>query len=389
MEGPGLIDGMRLWLTLTAAIVAGACGRQTAVSSPAPATAPPQCTYEIVHPDTTAASAAFLAWLKPQAEELFGDTSAFGSGKVFIADFNNDGTNEFLFALHEGSGSYLNAMVFRRDGEHFSIVEHPPFEDRLTGSHEYAGAFLTEPQLVVRLCGKTIINFSAGTEPNYYPDGVMWEGTAARRVCSGPWLAHHRSVAADLLERGMFDEARVLLAGVRSGCEAESPGDVRAITDDLERIAQATANASASTYDFSWLVTEIKTNPDSQLVRDQRFSAMLVAIVPDAQLEHESLRGALKKSLWLPDDARLIDDRYVVIAGCEPHNCPNRGFVWIDTGAKQAIAMTGGVLASRTIPAPNIPAMFWRHTVELLHPAADETIDFVGADGKTVKVKVP
>ncbi|MEP6783392.1 MAG: hypothetical protein ABI983_06960, partial [Acidobacteriota bacterium] len=59
-----------------------------------------------------------------------------------------------------------------------------------------------------------------------------------------------------------------------------------------------------------WLIAEAKQNPDQQFVLDPRFGAMLTTIVPDVQLEYESLRGALKKSVELPGDAKVIDDRY-------------------------------------------------------------------------------
>jgi len=378
---------MHRWLRVTLVIVSAGCGRSPALST-ATALTPQGCSYEIVQPDTSAAATAFLAWLKPQADDLF-SRNEVPNGELFIADLNNDGADEFLFAWHEGSGSYLNVLVYRRTGDKWSPVDSLPFEDRLQATHEYSGPLLTEPQLVGRLCGKTIINLLGGFEPNYYPDSFIWEGNATRPVCSAPWLTRHRAAAADLVKRGMLDEARVLLNGVRKGCEKESPAEVRAIADDLDRIARTTAGAIAATYDFSWVMNEIKTHPDKQLVLDPRFTAMLVAIVPDAQLENESLRGALKKSVYLPDDPKIIDDRYLVISGCEPHNCGNRGLLWIDIATKQAIAMTGGVLASKTTSPEKIPAVFWTQSRNVVGEWPDEKIDFIGPDGKTTAVTAP
>jgi len=246
---------------------------------------------------------------------------------------------------------------------------------------------MREPQLVARLCGRTIISLRGGSEPNYYPESFVWEGNTTRPVCNGPWLTRHRTAAADLVKRGMLDEARVLLNGVQQGCDTESPAEVRAIKDDLAQIARTTAAASAATYDFSWVMSEVKKNPEGQLVLDPRFGAMLVAIVPDAQLEGESFRGALKKSIWLPHDPKIIDGRYLVISGCEPHNCENRGLVWIDTEAKQGIAMSGGVLASKTTQPSMIPGVFWTHTLDAVGSWMDEGIDFIGPDGKTTTVR--
>jgi hypothetical protein len=376
---------MRWMPAVALAVISVGCGRSPVTT---PATQPPQCVYEIVQPGTSQTAAAFRDWLKPQADDLFGGGNVLENGDVFIADLNNDGTDEYLFAWHEGSGSYLAALIFRRAKDTWAPVDRVPFEDRLTGSHEYSGPLMKEPQLVARLCGRTIMNFMGGIEPNYYPESVIWEGNTTRNVCSAPFLNRHRAAAADLVTRGMLDEARVLLKGVQQGCEKESAAEVQAITDDIAAIAKTTASASAASYDFSWVMSEIKKNPDSQLVLDPRFGAMLITIVPDAQLEFRSLRGEVKMSVWLPDDPKIIDDRYIVIAGCEPHNCTNRGLVWIDTSTKQAVAMTGGMLASKTTTAEKIPGVFWKHISESWNPG-EEPIEFIGPDGKRASVKAP
>jgi len=376
---------MRRTLGLTLALAWAGCLPAQAATQPASQ----PCQYQIVRPDTSQAASRFRAWLKPQAEDLFGGDQPLANGDVYVADLDNDGKNETLFAWQEGSGSYLNVLLYRQAAGTWSLVKDLPFDDQLQLAHQYSGPLMKEPQLIARLCGKTIINLSGGLEPNYYPESLIWEGGKVRPVCSAPWLARHRAAAADLVKADMLDEARVLLNGVQQGCEKESPADVRAIKEDVARIARTTAAASAATYDFSWLMNEVKKNPDGQIVLDPRFGAMLVRIIPDAQLELVSLRGALKKSVWLPDDSKIIDGRYVLISGCEPHNCENRGLVWIDTATKQAIAMTGGVLTSKTTDPSKIPTAFWEQTLEAVGDWPDEGIDFIGADGKTTAVKKP
>jgi hypothetical protein len=349
----------------------------------------PQCAYEIVQHNTSPTAEAFLDWLKPQADDLFGGGHVLENGDVFIADLNNDGTDEYMFAWHEGSGSYLNVLVFRRAGDQWAEVDLPFEDQEFPLSHEYRGPLLQEDQLVGRLCGKTIINLMGGIEPNYFPQSWIWEGNTAKPLCSAPWLTHHRAAAADLVKRGMLDEARVLLNGVQNGCEKESPAEVRAINEDIAVIAKTTASASAASYDFSWMMSEVKKHPSGQLVLDPRFGTMLMTIVPDAQLEFRSLRGEVKMSVWLPDDPKIIDDRYIVISGCEPHNCGNKGFVWIDTKTKQGIAMTGGMLTSKTTAPDKIPEVFWEHTLDAVGEWTDEDIEFIGPDGKRASVKAP
>jgi hypothetical protein len=377
--------------TLAAMLVVAliACGRSQ--TPPAvPTAAPPDCAYEIIQPDASAKADAFRAWLKANTDEIFERTRPDfpEAGAVFIANLDNDGADEFLFAWHEGSGNFLSGLVFRAAADQWSLVDHSPFEDQQL-TREYAGPLLSETQLVARLCGKTIINFSAGIEPNYYPASLMWQGRRITPVCSAPWLTHHQRAANELEKKGMLDEARVLLDGVQQGCESESPTEVRAIRADLARINAATAHADPAAYDFSWVIDEVKRDPDGQLVRDPRFSGMLVSLVPDATLEHQSLRGALKKSVWLPDAARFIDGRYLVISGCEPHNCGNRGLLWIDTVTRHAIAVTDGTMASRSTDPSKIPELFWKHALDVFGGFADETVEYIGPSGSRVRVKVP
>jgi hypothetical protein len=366
-----------------------ACGRPQ-TPPPSAATALPECAYEIVEPDTSEKAARFRDWLTANGDQLLDVTGVdfAATGDVFIANLDNDGGDEFLFAWHEGSGSYLSGLVLRATGDTWSLVERSPFTDQQL-VREYAGPQLKDAQLVVRLCGQTIVNFSGGIEPNYYPVSVLWQRDRITPVCSAPWLRHHQRAANDLEAAGLLDEARVLLAGVQQGCESASPAEVRAIRADLARIGAATAKASTAAYDFAWLVNEVKRDPDQQLVLDPRFSAMLVSLVPDAMFERESLRGALRKSLWLPDRSKLIDGRYVVISGCEPHNCGNRGLLWIDTATRRAIAVTGGTVASRSAEPSQIPPLFWTHALEVAGGWAEETVDYIGASGKAVKLKFP
>lgn len=380
---------MRRLPAVMLALAACSCGPSFAAPPSQTTLASTDCTFDIIQPDHGATAKAFRAWLKPRADELVDGGDVDQNGDVYIADLDNNGSDELLFARHEGSGSYLYVWVFRGAGSSWSPVDNLPFDRQLELAHDYRGPMMNEPQLLARFCGKTTLIFQGGTEPNYYPVGLVWEGTDVTQLCSAPWLARHRRAAGDLVKQGMLDEARVLLDGVQRGCEKTAPAEWRAIQDDLAAIAARTASARADTYDFSWVKAAIKKDQDQQLVLDSRFDAMLIAIVPDAKMGSDSFRGALKKSVWLPDQPRVIDDRYLVISGCEPHNCGNKGFLWIDTTSHQAIAMTNGTLASRSTAADKIPVEFWRHTEEVVGKWADGTVEYLDGAGKTAVVKVP
>jgi hypothetical protein len=146
------------------------------------------------------------------------------------------------------------------------------------------------------------------------------------------------------------------------------------------------ARRAAPDYDYSWLRDELLRDPDQQIVLDARFDGVLSAIVPEAKIGAQSLRDALKRSVWLPQPAEfLAGNRYLVYSGCEPHNCENRGTIWIDFQSKKSVVSTGGVLASMTVAPSEIPAEFWEH----VHLGSGFDMDYIGAGGKTTRIRVP
>lgn len=395
------------------------------------------CTHEVIRPEKSVRTRAFLEWLKAHAEETL-DQFAFRlegpsvpNLDVYIADVDNDGADEYVFPLHEGSGGYLYLWVFRRAGTGWSLAKDVPFADRIEGAHDYSGPLMKESELLVRFCGRTFISFAGGDIPNYYPETYIWERGAWRLVCDTPWLEYQRRVFKGLFDDRRYDPAHVLLDGVQRLCQSAAAPDtwlwmqsdlalasyrMKAFNTCLEHVrsaenAPAFARAPASLrkavstnaalceagrknliagagsrYDVAWLKAAVKRDPGVQLVLDRRFDGLLAAIVPDARLENgQSLRSALKLSIWLPDPAQLIEGRYIVLRGCEPHNCENKGVIWLDTATRQAIGMTAGTLASTTTGASRIPWQFWQH-VEL---PAGITMDYVDRAGVKKEVTVP
>jgi hypothetical protein len=390
------------------------------------------CVYEVVRPDDGDRGAAFRGWLKAHAETL-GDSAYLmdeGTGhplEVLIADIDNDGADEYMLASWEGSGHYLSLWVFRRTGKEWAAVTPTPLDAPLAGAREYRGPRMDGSHLLARFCGKTYVNLMGGAVPNYFPESYLWERGALHPACDTPWLNHQRHEFQGLFDQAFYDEAHLLLDGVQGRCASAADAEtwlwiqsdlaltayrMKTYGDGLEHVAAAErsgAFAHASTavkkaiaanaelcraarrkglhgdpaYDFSWL---LKAPPRTQIVMDPRFDGLLSAIAPEARFgDGQPLRDALKLGVWLAEPPALVEGRYLLIAGCEPHNCGNRGFIWIDTVARKAILSTEDTLASTTVDAAHIPEAFWKQAP--VPPGLN--LDYIGPDGEKVQVEIP
>jgi hypothetical protein len=392
---------------------------------------PHECRYDVVAPDEGERRAAFVAWLAVHSDVL-GDAASLLNEpghpfEVLIADVDNDGHDEYVLASRYGSENLLSMRVFRPTATGWTLVAPMPLNGALAGAREYRGPRLDSSHLLVRFCGRIYVNLLGGQVPNYFPDSWVWEGDGIHRACDTPWLARQRREFQSFFDRQLYDEAHVLLDGLQGRCAAlADPALWLAMQSDLAATAYrmrsyrtclahvAAAETSAAfasaavdvkkalaanaalceaarkrgvagdpAYDFSWLP---KAPPRTQIVFDNRFDGLLSAVVPEAALaDGQPLRDALKLSLWLAEAPALVGGRYLFLAGCEPHSCGNRGFVWIDTERRQAIFAAGNTLGSTTVKAAQIPAAFWRQA-----PFAPGThLRYVQPDGDAVEIEAP
>jgi hypothetical protein len=397
-------------------------------AAPAPEAA--TCRPVPVAPESGARRAGFLTWLQGHAQAL-GDAAYVveaGPGSpasVFVADVDNDGADEYVLANWEGSGHFLSMWVFERTGKEWRLDNGALGET--TMAHDYMGPDLPESQLLVRFCGKVYVVFLGGDPPHVSPSAVAWEKGQIHPACDTPWLKYQRGVFQGLFDRKQYHDAHGLLDGLQGACAGSADPELwlwmqsdlaltahrmKADQDcrthiDAARASAAFAGAGVALqkalaanadlcrataasrprpeYDFSWVMAAVKKDPDQQLVLDPRFDGLLSAVVPEWKLEGETtLRSALERSIWLPDAAEIVDGRYVILSGCEPHNCGNKGRIWIDTKARQAIVDAGGILASTTIDAADVPQAFWEH-----EPIAYGDVDYVGPAGTLTHVRRP
>jgi hypothetical protein len=256
----------------------------------------------------------------------------------------------------------------------------------------------------------------------------MWKGGTFHRVCDADWLAEQRREFQRLFDLAQYDAAHGFLDGVQASCKSEAAPEtwlwmqsdlalaayhVGTYADCLEHVAAAeksphlaTAGASLRKavatnarlcraakgtippVDFAWL-RDVKTDPPDQVVLDPRFDRLLTAIVPDAKVDGEALRDLVKQNLYLPETVRVVDRRYVVLAGCRPHDCESKGFAWIDTVGGKGLVAVNGLVASTSLEPGAIPPEVWTGIAEAVGFADEQTLIFVGRDGRTREIKAP
>lgn len=401
------------------------------------------CTIEPVRPETGERRERFISWLRIYSKQKGSppwDPEKFGLYRVYVADIDNDGVEEYVLTDEDVPDTNDHTLVhnivlsvFRPAAPGWIEIETP--FDPATGPFTEPVSGRPSP-LLVRCCGKTYVNTEGGTDDHSFRDTLIWRGKDLRSVCDATWLAEQRRLFQTIFDHQLYDEAHDFLAGVSRSCA--KTGDARSwlwmqsdlaltayrlgrMNTCLEHVAAArrsqrfaragdavrgalAATASlcsaarsrpATSYDFSWL-RELERPGYDQDPRDPRFGELLVAVAPDAKLgeDGEALGDRLKRAVWDPA-SRWIDDRYVILSGCEPHECWNSGGIWIDLATRRSIVWLenasgpgeGALLASRSIDAAHVPREFWEHG-----PFAPfehgNMVKYFGPDGKWRKVVV-
>lgn len=119
--------------------------------------------------------------------------------------------------------------------------------------------------------------------------------------------------------------------------------------EDLTWIRDFTASAASANFDKSDLGRQ------NELNWDPRFIQLLKGALPQHQyfwFDHgrfTAVADLVHEFIGVPGNALLEDSRYAIINGCVPHDCGDRGFLWIDTesSAKPLLifAATGSISA--------------------------------------------
>jgi hypothetical protein len=435
-------------ILLTIALVASLAGH--AETAPTAAFSPParRCQVETVHPDRGKRGARFIAWLKAHPQQAPDSLSSSAplvrpaDARVLIADVDNDGEDEYVVITSEGSGGFLGLWVYRPSGDGWTAMEVP--KNLFYATHEFVDPLSHEATGLVRFCGSTYVALAGGDGPNPWRDAYLWKGGTARRVCDAAWLEEQRRFFQQLFVQQLFDEAYGFLNGAQASCQpppdpqlwlwmesdlaltahrvgfdrsclahvaaaqrsaaaaSASPALQKALATNA-RLCSGAAVRSVARYDFSWLRALAK-DADRQYVVDRRFNGLLSAAVPDLELEDgELFRDVLKARMFLPQGIELHGDRYVVMAGCMPHNCGAKGYIWVDLREQRSIVAVDAVfydaaaadksrlehvvaLGSNTIEASDVPRQFWQQLGDKLTASP---IRYAGPRGTWQEIEVP
>jgi hypothetical protein len=85
------------------------------------------------------------------------------------------------------------------------------------------------------------------------------------------------------------------------------------------------------------------------IIWDPHFLALLRRSLPQSESwwvngygGHSSVTNAVRDFLGIPKATTLVDNRYLTITGCVPHDCTTTGMIWIDTATKPATVIFVG-----------------------------------------------
>ncbi len=157
----------------------------------------------------------------------------------------------------------------------------------------------------------------------------------------------------------------LLLGAIGGGCQgvpAQAP-----TTDASRNTAWTRAFAAPGPPSTSGM----PIGQENRINMDARFASLLKESFPQKQwfwYDHWKLTPLpelMQVFMGVPGDAILDEDRYVSIDGCVPHDCDNRGMLWVDTRTDPAVIIFAGIdsITSNTTPSKS---HLWIYTSEKL-----------------------
>jgi hypothetical protein len=408
-------------------------------SAPAPTAAcvgPAQAVERSVPPDL----AKLKDWIRSAPADAgfdYGLTENIGAfEKAYVVDLDNDGHDEIVLDEYAGSGGYLHLYVFARRGGGFEYLadappwpEGEPVRDGGWYSHDYFDRATGERSVFVRLCGKTYMTFDGGAGGAITLDGYLWQGGKNVRACDPSWARVQLTEHQALFDAKHYDDAAGSLVAFLHQCGPAIAPEVRlsmlvhlaraeartgdphlchSYVDEARSLPGSDRSAARSdlvaaeqeceryppgaSADYRWLLDPRLAN-SNQIVWDPRFEALLSATVPADGPDGSSAssRSRVRDSLVVPGSVRRSAGRYVSIAGCVPHDCMTRGFLWVDVQTSKSVFASPGAcdrIGSRTAGPEDLPPSFWQEHRSWAKGACEErpkTIVFEDGRGPELK----
>jgi len=308
------------------------------------------------------------------------------SGTEYIADINNDGTNERI-STSEGRGLCLSVSS---GGS--KTMQIPPFPNSgvfevdadgiYCGNsklHASTNPITRNPELLTKVCGKVYMSFDNddGDWPGAFParESYLWENGSIVPACDQAWIQYDRNIFQHLYDAKYYLSAAAFLQGVVNQCgdkiEAKQRGwsySDLALTEFhlgdpdlcLQNLGRAAAvmTTSSATPAFAKALSDVQTlcasgkggqTPDPDWLGDPKLTdashdfwqpdadKLLVDLVPDiqwGQFGRAGLRKLVKSHLnapWL--EKEVTAKRFVTLTSPDsPYY--DHGLLWIDTRDK-------------------------------------------------------
>ncbi len=151
---------------------------------------------------------------------------------------------------------------------------------------------------------------------------------------------------------------------------------------------------------YGWILRYDSTN---SVVWDPHWPALAAATTPRFDLGPGVDRRRLLDHFEAgmggpPDPVRIVDDRYLVLGACVPHDCGDKAFLWIDPVMRKSIGAIAGVsffpstppfhasliLFSRSLDCSALPSAFDAALDRWIqdHEMSVDHVSFVGFDGR-------
>jgi hypothetical protein len=163
---------------------------------------------------------------------------------IYIADINNDGTDEYVMTAYEGSGGYLVMWVFRKVGVGFELFANGPDAPPKPKDITYDGPWFvsdsinpltSKNELFVRVCGKVYISFVGSGDSPFTREGYLWEKGATNAACDWNWIEYNRGIFRQLYDgHYLYGRALEFMTSIVDQCGKRIEAKQRAwIYDDL------------------------------------------------------------------------------------------------------------------------------------------------------------
>lgn len=371
--------------------------------------------YEVIKPAINNKLKHFIKVFKKQRQQLitldysieYCDTENIENW--YIIDINNDGKEEYIYTLFQGSCSYLSLFVFVLENNRIKMIKQPknlayscdrPFYNPLTEMHE----LFIRAQNKVYFC-------------NTNRDIILWQNNKLCKICNNFWIQQQRKLFNQLynaqqyykaytllnhFERGYKKQMErkvdlwirndIVLAAIKFGFYQEALTLIGLIKQDMQILGNTTKFflksvdhnellcrtlqeedmrlGSRGKYNYEWLL-EYATNNKQQISVDPRMDSLLAATVPNISTDDIDFYQIKLRLFVSTTNVKIIDKRYVVSAGFWPHNAGARGFLWCDLYERiSAVAFNSDFsdlndpiqiicITSRSLHADELPAEFF------------------------------